>query len=546
MPDAIWAIRIDTFEIDTVMVSEQKWTVSAHSVANSCACPHCQQESRQVHTYYSRTLRDLPVDGRAVELVLAVRRFKCLNDACPKQTFAERLSELTLAHAQRTTRFTAALRAIGFVMNGEAGAKLAAQLYLPTSGDTLLRIVHRTPVCIQNTPRVMGVDDWAFRRGQVYGTILIDLDRHCPIDLLEGRTAEGLSQWLQHHPGVEIMTRDRSTEFARGMHEGNANAMQVADRWHLLHNLREALERMLNRIRQALIQLPHLLDAHDGAGIPVCAQLTRRAPSEEALKGDRRAQRQRRFDQVKALRTQGCNILQIAQRLKMSRVTARAFFYADQFPERAPRRRQASILDGYAHDLHTLWHAGQHNGMQLWREIKAMGYTGSHRPVYKWVRLRREEPAPTTPVKYRTTLIETQPTRPAIELPSPKKMSWLLVRNFSDLAEADAVILKHIQQHPLVAQGYVLAQQFGRLVREHLHESFEAWLRACDTSSIPDLASFAAGLRKDFCAVFAALKTGWSNGQTEGQVNRLKTIKRSMYGRASFNLLRLKVLYRPP
>ena len=171
--------------------------------------------------------------------------------------------------AQRTIRFTAALKAIGYAVSAEAGAKLAAYLGLPTSSDTLLRVVHRTAESIHVTPRVLGVDDWAFRRGQVYGTILIDLERHCPVDLLEGRTAEGLAQWLKTHPGVEIMTRDRSTEFARGMNEGNSDAMQVADRWHLLLNCREALERMFKRIGQELGQLPTLSGAPAVDSVPI-------------------------------------------------------------------------------------------------------------------------------------------------------------------------------------------------------------------------------------------------------------------------------------
>jgi transposase len=389
----------------------------------------------------------------------------------------------------------------------------------------------------------LGVDDWAYRKGQVYGTILIDQERHCPVDLLEGRTAAGLTEWLQKNPGVEIMTRDRSTEFTHGMNEGNPGGTQVADRWHLLHNLRESLERMFQRIREPLNQLPLLLEGPKRLELPVLAQFTGRTTHEEAAKQDKRAQRKALFDQVKVLRKEGSNILQIAKRLKMSRITARKFFYADEFPERSPHRRHKSILDPYAQELQVRWDSGCHNRMELFRQIQSKGYRGSYKPVLKWVRLRRVEPAATTPIKYLSTPIAAKSPSAPMALPSAKKLSWLLVRDVDVLDVDQVATLKHIQQHGLVARAYLLVQQFRKIVREHVHESFDTWLTACETSSIPDLVSFSAGLRNDYSAVFAALKTGWSNGQTEGQVNRLKMIKRSMYGRASFKLLRLKVLH---
>ena len=525
-------------------MGDKKWTVGAHATTESSPCPQCQQQSGHVHQYYTRTVRDLPVDGQGVELVLQVRRMKCLNQDCSQRTFAERLPGLAEVHAQRTCRFTEALREIGLVMSGEAGAALAGALQMPVSGDTLLRIVHRTPALAQTPPRVLGVDDWAYRKGQAYGTILIDQERHCPVDLLEGRTAAGLTQWLQKNPGVEIMTRDRSTEFTHGMNEGNPGSTQVADRWHLLHNLRESIERMFLRIREPLNQLLPLLEGPKRLEIPALAQFTGRTTHEEAAKQEKRAQRKALFDQVKTLRKEGFNILQIARRLKMSRITARKFFHADEFPERSPHRRHKSILDPYVQELQDRWDSGCHNRMELWRHIQSKGYRGSYKPVLKWVRLRRVEPAPTTPIKHLSTSIPTSSPAVSMALPSAKKLSWLLVRDVDLLDENQVATLMHVRQNNLVACAYFLVQQFRKIVHEHDHESFDTWLAACESSSIPDLISFSAGLRSDYSAVFAALKTGWSNGQTEGQVNRLKMIKRTMYGRASFKLLRLKVLHR--
>ena len=190
------------------------------------------------------------------------------------------------------------------------------------------------------------------------------------------------------------------------------------------------------------------------------------------------------------------------------------------------------------------WDSGCHNRMQLWRHIQSKGYRGSYKPVRKWVRLRRTEPSTTTPIKYLPVSAGTPSPAATIAIPSAKKLSWLLVRDIDELAVDEVAALKHIQQYDPVARAYLLVQQFRNIVREHVHGSFDTWLTASETSSIPDLSSFASGLRSDYSAVLAALKTGWNNGQTEGQVNRLKMIKRTMFGRASFKLLRLKVLHR--
>ena len=222
-------------------------TVHLATTAPTAACPRCGSDTRRVHSRYTRRLDDLPCLGRRVRLQLAVRRFVCPQSDCPRRIFAERLPGFAAPWARTTDRLRQTQTDIGSSLGGEAGSRLAARMAMTTSPDTLLRRVKRLKNEPAGPPRVVGIDDWAWRKGQRYGTIVVDLERSDVIDLLPDRDAETVAAWLKAHPGVEVVSRDRSATYAQAATEGASQAEQVADRWHLLKNLREAVERVLER-----------------------------------------------------------------------------------------------------------------------------------------------------------------------------------------------------------------------------------------------------------------------------------------------------------
>jgi transposase len=264
MATPIVPFSIPGCRLDLVRATASGFLISARATARSALCPQCGKRSRRIHGSYVRSPADLPVSDHVVRLRLRARRFRCEHVACPRRTFAGSLPDLIAPHAQRTDRLAAAQVRVGLAVGAEPGARLLGRLRMPTSLDTVLRLVHRHPIPEVATPRVLGVDDWAWRKGRAWGTILIDLETRSPVDLLPDRTAPTVSAWLCAHPGVEVVARDRSTEYARAITEGAPDALQVADRWHLLHNLRQVLVRHLTSVREQLKALPGAEDLPAG------------------------------------------------------------------------------------------------------------------------------------------------------------------------------------------------------------------------------------------------------------------------------------------
>ena len=546
--------------VEEIEIGEKEVAMKVSSIRGTARCPYCGAESSRVNSSYDRKPADLPCAGYVMELKLKVRSFFCENEDCGYRTFAERFPEVVAPYARRTERLAANQREVAFAVGGEVGARLLTILGMPVSADTLIRLVRRAPEPEVVTPRVLGVDDWAKKKGQSYGTILVDLEEHRVIDLLEERSAESLTKWLQAHPGVEIISRDRATDYIKGATEGAPEAMQVADRWHLLKNLHEALERLLTEKPACLKAAAQPLEAeedgvHEQERNPIPdidfrekvdaspAAQPELLTQAERQKQARHERKQERFALVCTLHQEGLSMREIGRRLQMSYRTVSKYLQAEScpfYPEQV--KRGDSKLDSFLDYLTTRWQEGCHNASQLYREICEQNFEGSRGLVARWAIDQRKSLSDTlhsgrTQTSSRTTRII--PWRPA-------RTAWLLFTPEADLDEDDQLALERVKQaDPDVAQAHQFVHLFQQMVRNQQPEQLTSWLQDVQASGVVALRSFAKGIQQDLAAVSTALSSPWSNGQTEGQVNRLKFIKRQMYGRAHFDLLRRRVLASP-
>ena len=519
-----WDLKAATNEIVVHLSSTQSVAV----------CPLCHCASHRIHSHYERTLKDLPLAHFTLVILLAVGKFFCLNDSCERRIFSERLPNVVEPWARRTTRYTEKLKAMGLALGGTAAACLSHQLGYGYSRDSILRLITKLSLPAIATPRILGVDDFALRKGHVYGTILVDLETRQPIDLLPDRTAETLATWLKAHPGVEILSRDRSKTYRKGMNDGAPDAIQVADRFHLLKNLEETLEKVFKSESPVLKEIEQMQAKAKGNTPPPKPQS---APSEQS--DQKRTGRLENYEQAHALRAAGHTIRDIAHHLAMGERTVYTYLSYPAFPEWQPtvrHHRSSSQLDDYKPYLYEQWRQGRQLSKKLFEEIQQQGYRGSYMTVTRYTRQLRPQqrdslhdlpgrgPAP-------------KPTAAAPKPLSAQRAAWLIMRLAESLSTEEEEILERLCKHPVLSASIALTQSFLKLVRQRLPEQLDDWLTSALNSSIKAFKSFAKGLQEDYDAVKAGVTLEVSNGQVEGQNNRLKMLKRQMFGRAGLDLL---------
>jgi transposase len=444
-------------------------------------------------------------------------------------------------------RLAQRLLASGLALGGEAGARLTARLGLATSPATLLRLVQAASAPASTAPRLLGVDEWAWQRGQRYGTILVNLEDHQVLDLLPERSAESLAAWLAQHPTVTIVCRDRSALYADGIRRGAPTAVQVVDRFHLVQNLREAVEACLHD-QQPMLQAAAARTAQaltQQVGVVVSPAMYRgrhhsvpvQHQQQEAAQQQRHAAWVATYETVQRLHAQGTPVTAIAQQLGLSRPTvSRLLRRTTPPPPRSPQRSGQVLRPSMAY-LIRRWREGITDSMQLWRELREQGYTYSTRTVSRFItRLRQASAAGWAPET------QTSPyTRP--QGPSARAVSFTWVcPEAKRTQDAQLYVDQLTQAEPVIAQAYTLSQAFLALVRERRGADLEAWITEVSASGIAALARFAQGLQEDLTAITAGLTLPWSNGPVEGQINRLKLLKRQGYGRAGVGLLRQRMM----
>jgi transposase len=498
--------------VDGVEDGEAGVIIATHLASSARGrCPGCGTLSARIHSRYERKLNDLPIGGRRVELVVRARRFFCDAPTCARLTFAERFDGVAAPKARRTCRLEEIVVCLAIALGGRPAAALAQRIEVKVSNDTLLRAVRRRGSPQPSPPSVIGIDDWAWRRNFRYGTLVCDLERRKTIALLPDREPSTVEQWLRQWRDITVIARDRGGAYALAAQRAQPGAVQVADRWHLMENASAAF---LDAVRKSM----RPIRAAIGAATINPALLT----SAERLQYEGYLRREEINASILAMAESGASIKNIRRKTGYSRKLIRAVLRgqrSDIF-----RTRQSS-LEPWLLWLDEQWAAGRRNGSELWRDIRQRGFRGSLRVVGEWAGRRRRADKTDSALGH---------------APAARTIARLLTTGRDHLTRAETMTVAAIESGvALLTEARDVIADFQNIIRGKATTELDAWL---DRASGSLVAAFANGMTKDKAAVVAAIASPWSNGQTEGQICKLKLVKRQMYGRGKIDLLQARVI----
>lgn len=505
-------------------------TLHLRATRKTAQCPECLKRSRSVHSCRRRRIQHLPCSGRTLWLIFAVRHWYCRNPSCSRKIFAESLAPFAGPQQQSSALLQNLQHQLGLIAGGEAGRRAAVASGIQISPDTLLRRVVQAPEQTENRTRHVGIDEWAWHRGHRYGTLIVNLDTHRPLVLLPGREQRTLTAWFKKYPEIQVVSRDRGGIYSMAAREGAPQARQVADRWHLLKNICDALERMMFR-HMPLIRLvaSELSPKKSPEPEPYVPAPTLRRP--ERLKQQTRNKRHQRWTEVMALHNKGCGFREISRITGLSRVTVSRWVQSGEFPEISTRPPKRGLLDPWRKWMEEQRESGNYNASQIWREMVMKGFTGSETIVRDAVARWRKGWLP--PVAATTRL-------PSASRVSRWLMPWRIIRGEENYASRFIGLM--CEKEPQLKIAQQLALDFYRILKTKNKQQLGRWFSNVSESGPVELQRVAAGMEADAAAICEAITSRWSNGVVEGHVNRLKMLKRQMYGRAGFELLRRRVM----
>jgi transposase len=501
------------FVVESAFCQADSTVIAVRSLTSFGLCPSCGTVSRRVHSHYRRRVTDLPLSGRVVQLVVIARRFRCDAVLCGRQIFTERFPEGVLApSARRTTRLDCIVHHLGLALGGRPAALFARRLMLPVSNDTLLRVVRRRS-CPRSDPlRVVGIDDWAWRRNHRYASIICNLERRRIVTLLPDREPATARAWFAAHPTIEIIARDRGGGYGEAAAKALPHAIQVADRWHLMENASRAF---LDAVRKSMRKIRSAIGA-----TTINPKLLTAA---ERIQYEGYLRREETNATILALSKNGMAIKQITRQTGYSRKLVRQVIRGERSD--VFRTRQGS-LDVHLTWLDDQWTSGCRTGAELWRRLTVRGFRGSLRVVGEWAtRRRRAEKADAESLQ---------------RIPSARTIARLMTIGRDTLSKAETVTVAAVEAGvPTLVEAREVIAEFHMMIRRKTAAELTPWIDRARASLV---GSFASGVAKDEAPVRAAITLPWSNGQTEGQITRLKLVRRQMYGRGNIDLLQARLI----
>lgn len=517
----------EEFIINDVEIEDNSITINLASVNVLSECPICKRNSERIHSSYGRMLYDLKMLGKTVVIKLLSRKFFCDETSCSRKIFTERFENFIKPYSRRTERLNEVLVKLAFSLSSEAASRISKYVFSELSADTFIRIIRNQQISIKSNYRCIGIDDWAFRKGSTYGTLICDLETHQPIEVLKDRTTKTLANWLKDHKSIEIVTRDRANAYTKAVDDTLPEAVQMADKWHLLKNMSETLN--------------SILQSHYTKGITVentpetKKEITGKvkATKQEIQHQTRLEKSMELIEETKRLYASGVTQKEISKLLGISKKTIYRYLRRTE-PTYSSSRGRGSILDEFSKDIKDQFFKGI-KSKNILSYIREKGYNGSDSLFRMYLSELK---------KLKAVSASESETNSSKKLIKREKLFKLFWKKYEDLTDSDQELLNKIIQISLeLSRVYQAVQSYREIIRESNLYSFQLWIENNIKSEISHIKKFTQSLKKDKTAISNTLKYGYTNAVLEGHVNRLKNIKRMMYGRANFDLLRQRVLF---
>lgn len=499
-------------------------------------CPYCQALSRKVHSRYTRRLQDLPAFGRKVFLYFRARKFFCHNMECKHRTFAEQPGNEIFRYRRRTRRCEVLVYRQGLHLSSINSSSLLLNMGISISKSTILRDLHRLSLPESGDVRKIGVDDWAFRKGINYGTIIIDMSRGLPIDLLGTRNEEDFSDWLKVHRAVRIVSRDRSTEYSHAIAASGLEITEVADRFHLIKNMGECIAGIVSGKYEVIAGI--LRGSEDNTA-PVKDKSSKRRESYV---------NETKFNEVKKLQKEGNGINETASLLGIARQTVRKYRDLDAFPvPKGKPRHEYYLHEQYVEEQYARGICLDAVRKELWGMGFKVSKTAFHDHFIYLADGHRGHRSAKTKAAMESVSEKSSKKENTIPLPPVQHLALIITKSIlrKDLTDYECQVVNALSGHDWFDHLHEAACSFLKCLRNGNPLRLDRWLDKYEKSVFLRVRTFVKGIRMDIKAVKNALINTVSNGMTEGYVNKLKMIKRVMYGKAKLPLLKIKMVMPP-